>query len=243
MWLRLNSAGRCSAICDQTGSRCRPSVGAAQPGVGLLQRLGRLGVPPHHDVGVGPQAGDVVDPADDDVLAREFVEQGARLVGRRGPLVVGERAGQPEHRPHRVADGGVQLVRPLADAALVGLLLAHAAIVPWAQRAAVVGLEPCVDAVLCALRQSSHDAIHGRWRRQRKGRIGASRELGLQRVLRGHPVLNRRHRPAMPARMVSCTTRAGLRAARRPRGGRRGCRRGRRPRGRRHRRSPAPAPR
>ena len=54
------------------------------------------------------------------------------LVGGRGALVVTERAGQLEHRPHRVADGGVQLVRPLADAAclLVGLLLAHAPIVP-----------------------------------------------------------------------------------------------------------------
>src|SRR4051794_15409595 len=102
--------------------------GAAEPGVGLLQRLRRLGVPPDHQVGVGPQTRDVVDPADDDVLAGQFLEQRRDLVRGGGPLVVAERAGQLEHRPHRVADEGVQLVRPLADAAFSGLL-AHAPIV------------------------------------------------------------------------------------------------------------------
>ena len=69
-WLLLNSAGRCSAICDHTGVEPRAEAGAAKPVVGLLQLLGGLGVPPEHHVGVGAQAADVVDPAGDDVLGR-----------------------------------------------------------------------------------------------------------------------------------------------------------------------------
>ena len=118
MWLRLNSAGPVQRHLRPDRVEVPAQRGAAQPGVGLLQRVGRLGVPPDHDVGVGPQARDVVDAADDDVLAGQLVEQRRHLVGDGGRAVVAERPGQPEHRPHRVADGGVQLVRPLADAAL-----------------------------------------------------------------------------------------------------------------------------
>ena len=46
-------AGRCSASCDQTGSRWPPSVGAAQRVVRVLQRISRRRVPPNHQVGVG----------------------------------------------------------------------------------------------------------------------------------------------------------------------------------------------
>jgi hypothetical protein len=40
------------------------------------------------------------------------------------------------------------------------------------QRAVVVAFATDADGVLWALRQSSQEAIHGRWRRQRKGRVG-----------------------------------------------------------------------
>ena len=75
MWPLLNSAGRCSAATDQTGARCRPELGAQQPVVGRLHGLDVLGVPPHHEVGVGAQPGDVVDAADDDALPLDLGEQ------------------------------------------------------------------------------------------------------------------------------------------------------------------------
>ena len=110
MWLLLNSAGRCSATCDQTGSRRRPKRGAAQLLVGVLELLDLLGVPPDHHVGVGTQAAQVVDAADDDVVGLELGDQLldlACLLVAEGVLT--EDVAQPEHRPHRVADRVVEL--------------------------------------------------------------------------------------------------------------------------------------
>ena len=57
MWLLLNSAGRCSAICDHTGSSRRAERRTAEAVVGVLQLVGGRRVPPDHQVGVGAQAG------------------------------------------------------------------------------------------------------------------------------------------------------------------------------------------
>ena len=66
----LNSAGRCSAICDHTGARCRPSaVRRSSPYASCSASLD-AGVPPHHQVGVGAQPGHVVDAAHRHVLRR-----------------------------------------------------------------------------------------------------------------------------------------------------------------------------
>jgi hypothetical protein len=85
----------------------------------LLQRLGARRVPPHHEVGVGPQRGHVIRPAHHHVLARQLLEQavdlGHDLVARRRAELVGD----PEHRPHRVSDRGVQL--PQAGRVRLGL--------------------------------------------------------------------------------------------------------------------------
>ena len=108
----LNSAGRCSAICDQTGSRRRAEGRPAEGVVGRLEHLAVLGVPPHHQVGVGAQAADVVDPAHDDVLLGLRGEQRLDL-GRLGVAVGGaEHVAQLEDRPHRVADGVVEFPGP-----------------------------------------------------------------------------------------------------------------------------------
>ena len=114
MWLLLNSAGRCSATCDHTGSRRRPKRRAPQRVVGVLQLLDGLGVPPDHQVGVGAQAAQVVEPADDDVVGLELGEQLLDLA-RLGVAVgvLAQHVAQAEHRPHRVADGVVELARLL----------------------------------------------------------------------------------------------------------------------------------
>ena len=123
-------------LCDHTGSRCRPERGAAQPVVGVLQLLDRLGVPPDHDVGVGAQPGDVVDARGRrrprcGELVEQLLDLGAsplRPVARRSGR------GQPEHRPHRVADGVVDL----AD--LAGCRRwAHGLILPAVARGPQVG--------------------------------------------------------------------------------------------------------
>ena len=67
MWLLLNSAGRCSATLLHTGETGPAQRrGAPEIGVGGLQRLDVFGVGPDHEVGVGPQARDVVQAAHHD---------------------------------------------------------------------------------------------------------------------------------------------------------------------------------
>ena len=112
-WPLLNSAGRCSASCDQTGSRLRPEAGAAQRVVGVLQGLRGRRVPPDHQVGVGAQPGHVVPAADHEVvvLGRAPVDRLQRRPSARLGRVVVEPARPPEHRPHGVADGVVDLAR------------------------------------------------------------------------------------------------------------------------------------
>ena len=59
--------------------------------VGDLELLGVGGVPPDHHVGVGAQAGDVVDPADHHVVLGQLLDERLDL-GRLGRPV-----GVPEH--------------------------------------------------------------------------------------------------------------------------------------------------
>ena len=92
-------------------------------------------MPPDHHVGVGAQAADVVDAANDDVLPGEFGEELLDLGGLGRPVgtaVVGtEQVLEPEDRPHGVADGVVDL------AGEGGLAVAHGSIVPgWVMAAA-----------------------------------------------------------------------------------------------------------
>ncbi len=77
--------------------------GAPQQPVGLLERVRRRCVPPHHEVGVGAQAGHVVGAPHDDVLGRELLEEGVDLVGQVGRAAPAA-ARDLEHRPHRVAE-------------------------------------------------------------------------------------------------------------------------------------------
>ena len=66
-------------------------------------------MPPDHQVGVGPQPGHVVPAADlEVVVAGRPLDRPERRVGGLDRRVV-ERAGLPEHRPHRVADRVVDL--------------------------------------------------------------------------------------------------------------------------------------
>src|SRR5438046_4211070 len=79
-------------------------------------------MPPHHHVGVGAQPGHVVAAAHYNVLRRQLLDQDFGL-GRDVPARDrAEPAVHPEHRPHRVPDGGVQF----PDAGRVGLGLGHA---------------------------------------------------------------------------------------------------------------------
>src|ERR671912_1992423 len=89
-----------------------PVCRAQERVVCLLERLDGLGVPPDHDVRVGPQTGDVVRAADDDVAGREVGEQLLDLGRERAAVLVAERFGDGEHRPHGVADGVVDLADP-----------------------------------------------------------------------------------------------------------------------------------
>ena len=130
MWLLLNSAGRCSAICDQTGVEPAPERRTTEAVVGVLQLVGGRRVPPDHQVGVGAQAGDVVDAADRrrrrrPSSANSFSTSAASAgaVGRRRAT-----SREPEHRPHRVADRVVEvLARPCAAAALGSVMALIAA--------------------------------------------------------------------------------------------------------------------
>ena len=111
MWLLLNSAGRCSATLLHTGVRGPAQRGGpAEIRIGRLQRLDRLGVGPDHEVGVGPQARDVVEAADHDAAFLLLLEKRRGLVDD-GRAVVTERA-RPhrEHREHQVPDGRVESV-------------------------------------------------------------------------------------------------------------------------------------
>ena len=142
MWPLLNSAGRCSAITDQTGSLARPSRVAAEPRVHLLQVVGGRRDPPEHVVGVGAQALHVVAAAGHGALARRLLEQPGHLVGDHG-AVAGIRTAtapverrpvaDPEHRPHRVADQLVQVPGPepgrLAPGAAPFVIRSHGPIV------------------------------------------------------------------------------------------------------------------
>ena len=58
--------------------------GAAEIGVGGLQRLHPLGVRPDHEVGIGAQSRDVVEPADHDAVVLLLLEERRGLVDDRG---------------------------------------------------------------------------------------------------------------------------------------------------------------
>ena len=88
--------------------RRAPQRGAPQTAVGGLELLDLLGVPPDQIVGVGPQAGDVVDAPYGDARARQGVQVLGRLGGRRLPVGQRSRLGA-EHRPHGVEDLVVEL--------------------------------------------------------------------------------------------------------------------------------------
>ena len=90
-------------------------------------------MPPDHQVGVGAQAGDVVDAAHHDVVAAELGEQlldlaRPRLARSASPSDVA----QPEHRPHRVADGVVEVLG--APCPVGRFVLGHGLILPRAAR-------------------------------------------------------------------------------------------------------------
>jgi hypothetical protein len=80
-------------------------------------------VPPDQDVGVGAQAGQVVDAAGHRVVGGELVEEVGDLRGLGGPVGVTEDVAQPEDRPQGVPDRGV-------DLACLGDLVDHALILP-----------------------------------------------------------------------------------------------------------------
>ena len=114
-WLLLNSAGRCSAICDHTGVERAAERGAAEPVVGLLQVVGGSRVPPDHQVGVGAQPGDVVrcrGPRRPWPPAGRTARRPRAASASRSPSPSG--VAQLEHRPHRVADHVVELLGELA---------------------------------------------------------------------------------------------------------------------------------
>ena len=100
-----------------------PEGGAPERVVGRLQLLGVGGVPPHHQVGVGAQAAHVVEPADHHVLLGQHLEERLDVGRLRRPVGVAEDVAELEHRPHRVADGVVELSGPRG----VGHLGAHGA--------------------------------------------------------------------------------------------------------------------
>ena len=135
MWLLLNSAGRCSAICDHTGSRRRAERRTAEAVVGVLQLVGRRRRATRPS-GRRRRAG-----------RRRRRGRGRRRRRRRArrtasrpraaslaAVGLADHVAQPEHRPHRVADGVVEVLGGLA---LVGrFVLGHGFILPRAAKAA-----------------------------------------------------------------------------------------------------------
>src|SRR3954452_6455554 len=83
-------------------------AGAAEPRVGILDGVRGGRVPPDHHVRIGPERGDVVAAADDDVLRGQLLEQLVDLRAQRRAVAVADRAGHLEHRPGGVADHVVQ---------------------------------------------------------------------------------------------------------------------------------------
>src|SRR6185437_6534829 len=69
-----------------------------------------FGVRPDHEVGVGPQARNVVQTADHDPLLLALLEEGRRLVDDVVPLLTQLPGADREHREHQVSDGRVQSV-------------------------------------------------------------------------------------------------------------------------------------
>ena len=109
MWLLLNSAGPVQRHLRPDRREAATERRTPERVVGALELLGGLGVPPDHDVGVGAQAGHVVRPAHHHVVGGELLEQRLDLLGLGGAVGVAEQVLEAEHRPHRVADGLVQL--------------------------------------------------------------------------------------------------------------------------------------
>ena len=98
-----------------------------------LQLLDGGRVPPHHDVGIAPEARDVVEATHDDALLGDLAEERLELGERLVPVVAqGSRGG--EDRPHRVADGLVDLAHLRR-----GQSLAHDPIIPTATEAVLSG--------------------------------------------------------------------------------------------------------
>ena len=84
--------------------------GPAEVLVGGLQRFDAFGVRPDHEVGVGPQSGDVVETAHHDAVFFALLEEGGGFVDD-GLAVFAELPGADrEHREHQVSHGGVQSV-------------------------------------------------------------------------------------------------------------------------------------
>ena len=89
---RLNSAGRCNAITDHTGSLARPSAVRRKRVYIVLQVLGGRRVPPEHEVRVGSQTGHVVAATGDHVLVRRLGEQLLDLLDQALPGLAGNRS-------------------------------------------------------------------------------------------------------------------------------------------------------
>ena len=203
-WLLLNSAGRCSAICDQTGLRWAPSAVRRSRPYASCSASAAGGVPPDHEVGVGAQARDVVGAADHDVLRGQLRRTARRP--RPAQLVAGRRASGrrgPEHRPHRVADDVVELADPRG----VGLLL-MSLILPCASSSVSAAAAPRRDAGRDA------DAVIG-GAGERPARWAAGRR-GPRRPGRRGPTAYCGRPP--PQRDTAASTRVGQRSTPRSRG-------------------------
>ena len=106
-------------------------------------------MPPDHQVGVGPQAGDVVPAADHQVLSlgrpARWPERAARRLRSASSL---EPAGRPEHRPHRVADRVVDLPRLHRVPRLAQLVRSSSAFRRQRLSSAIPALGTCQVAVI-----------------------------------------------------------------------------------------------
>ena len=72
-----------------------PEAGAPKAAVGVLERFGRRGVPPHHQIGVGPQCAHVIRTADRDVLGGQLLEQRSNLIREARPIAIAYRSLDP----------------------------------------------------------------------------------------------------------------------------------------------------
>ena len=115
----LNSASRCMAIACQTGSASWNSAGATDLAQHGLDGLGIVAVQPDHDVGVGAEAGDVVEAADRDAALGGAGDHGVEFGHGVVADAVDRTEGPAEHGPERV---GRQQVRVDPGVRVTGLV-------------------------------------------------------------------------------------------------------------------------